>query len=118
MSWRVSSDTSADPCRIGRGTTYHSGIAIAYATLDHILRHIRCRTLFATHYHELCDILQAEARDGKGGVEYWFTDLDESVSLLPPLALCVSRAHALGRTDDSLTRTNLNPESTENHTPL
>lgn len=71
--------------RIGRGTAYHSGIAIAYATLHYILRHIGCRTLFATHYHELCDILQAEASANTdprvSEVEYWHTDLDESVSI-------------------------------------
>lgn len=70
--------------RIGRGTTYQSGIAIAYATLDHILRHIRCRTLFATHYHEVCDLLQGEGTDAKRGVEYWYTDLDESVGCFLP----------------------------------
>ncbi|KAL7420828.1 hypothetical protein Q5752_004781 [Cryptotrichosporon argae] len=42
---------------IGRGTTLHAGVSIAYATLDYILAHIKCRTLFATHYHELGDML-------------------------------------------------------------
>lgn len=58
---------------IGRGTTSTSGIAIAFATLDYLLRHIGCRTLFATHYHELADMLA-----GRDGVSFWCTDLDES----------------------------------------
>jgi DNA mismatch repair ATPase MutS len=64
---------------IGRGTTLHSGLSIAYATLDHILTKIRCRTLFATHYHEVADMLSLneQVRDG---VEFWCTDVDEVVS--------------------------------------
>ncbi|WVQ93833.1 hypothetical protein IAU59_000911 [Kwoniella sp. CBS 9459] len=48
---------------IGRGTTLQAGISIAYATLDHILREIKCRTLFATHYHELGRMLGHEILD-------------------------------------------------------
>lgn len=61
---------------IGRGTTLLSGISIAFATLDHILRHIGCRTLFATHYHELADMLSVEGKPVQG-VEFWSTDVDE-----------------------------------------
>ncbi|MEM7070913.1 MAG: DNA mismatch repair protein MutS [Pseudomonadota bacterium] len=38
---------------IGRGTATFDGLAIAWATLEHIHYHNRCRCLFATHYHEL-----------------------------------------------------------------
>ncbi len=38
---------------IGRGTATHDGLAIAWATLEHLHDANRCRTLFATHYHEL-----------------------------------------------------------------
>lgn len=40
---------------VGRGTSTYDGISIAWATCEHIRRHPRlgCRTLFATHYHEL-----------------------------------------------------------------
>lgn len=47
--------------RIGRGTTLQAGVSIAYATLDYLLKHIKCRTLFATHYHELADMLADRA---------------------------------------------------------
>lgn len=63
---------------IGRGTTLSSGLAIAYATLLHILGTTRCRTLFATHYHELADMLQVDGAD-RQGVEYWCTDVEEMV---------------------------------------
>ncbi|KAJ2779603.1 MutS protein 1 [Coemansia javaensis] len=38
---------------IGRGTATADGVAIAYATLRHLHDTVRCKTIFATHYHEL-----------------------------------------------------------------
>ncbi|KAJ2288506.1 MutS protein 1, partial [Coemansia sp. RSA 353] len=38
---------------IGRGTATADGTAIAYATLKYLHDHIRCKAVFATHYHEL-----------------------------------------------------------------
>jgi len=38
---------------IGRGTATYDGLAIAWATLEHLHDVNKCRTLFATHYHEL-----------------------------------------------------------------
>ncbi len=38
---------------IGRGTSTYDGISVAWSTLEWICSKIRCRTLFATHYHEL-----------------------------------------------------------------
>ena len=38
---------------IGRGTATYDGLAIAWSTLEHLHDICRCRTLFATHYHEL-----------------------------------------------------------------
>jgi DNA mismatch repair protein MutS len=38
---------------IGRGTATYDGLSIAWATLEHLHDMNRCRTLFATHYHEL-----------------------------------------------------------------
>lgn len=35
---------------LGRGTSTHDGLAIAQATLQHLLTHTRCLTLFVTHY--------------------------------------------------------------------
>jgi DNA mismatch repair protein MutS len=41
---------------IGRGTSTYDGLSIAWATLEHIHNFIMCRTLFATHYHELTQL--------------------------------------------------------------
>ncbi len=41
---------------VGRGTSTFDGVAIAWAVTEHLHRAVRCRTLFATHYHQLTDL--------------------------------------------------------------
>jgi len=41
---------------IGRGTSTFDGISIAWAVAEHILKELRARTLFATHYNELTEL--------------------------------------------------------------
>jgi DNA mismatch repair protein MutS len=38
---------------IGRGTATFDGLSIAWATIEHLHEQNRCRTLFATHFHEM-----------------------------------------------------------------
>lgn len=38
---------------IGRGTATFDGLSIAWACVEHLHEAVRCRGLFATHYHEL-----------------------------------------------------------------
>ena len=40
---------------LGRGTSTFDGYSIANAVLSNLTRKIKCRTLFATHYHMLLD---------------------------------------------------------------
>jgi DNA mismatch repair protein MutS len=47
---------------IGRGTSTFDGLAIAWATIERILRNNLSRTLFATHYHELTEIENANSK--------------------------------------------------------
>ncbi|NJL50716.1 MAG: DNA mismatch repair protein MutS, partial [Blastochloris sp.] len=41
---------------IGRGTATFDGLSIAWASLEHLHDTNRCRTLFATHFHELTQL--------------------------------------------------------------
>ncbi|MDG6094539.1 DNA mismatch repair protein MutS [Acetobacter sp. AN02] len=41
---------------IGRGTATLDGLAIAWAVLEALHSSIRCRTIFATHFHELAQL--------------------------------------------------------------
>jgi DNA mismatch repair protein MutS len=41
---------------IGRGTSTYDGISLAWSVAEQLHEQIGCRTLFATHYHELTDL--------------------------------------------------------------
>jgi DNA mismatch repair protein MutS len=56
---------------IGRGTSTYDGLSIAQAVVEHIhdAPHLRCRTLFATHYHELTALAERLPRARNARVE-------------------------------------------------
>jgi DNA mismatch repair ATPase MutS len=68
---------------VGRGTTVKDGLAIAFATVHHLVVHNRCRALFATHFHELADLLAYSEVNHHGDgvfrdVGFFCTDVHET----------------------------------------
>jgi DNA mismatch repair ATPase MutS len=59
---------------IGRGTTPEDGTAVAFACLHHLYHINKCRTLFATHFHDLADMV---VKEEMGGVGFYCTDVEE-----------------------------------------
>jgi DNA mismatch repair protein MutS len=47
---------------VGRGTSTFDGLSIAWAVAEYLHDRIGCRTLFATHYHELCALAESRPR--------------------------------------------------------
>ena len=43
---------------IGRGTSTYDGVSIAWAVSEHLHNQVRCKTVFATHYHELTQLAE------------------------------------------------------------
>ncbi len=41
---------------VGRGTSTYDGVAIAWSIIEYLYSKIKCKTLFATHYHELIEL--------------------------------------------------------------
>jgi DNA mismatch repair protein MutS len=58
---------------IGRGTSTYDGVSLAWAVVEHLHDRIGCRTLFATHYHELTDLARtlADVRNLNVAVREW-----------------------------------------------
>lgn len=66
---------------VGRGTTVKDGLAIAFASVHHLVAQNQSSCLFATHFHELADMIGcSSAFEGKGvfrNVRYYCTDVNE-----------------------------------------
>lgn len=43
---------------VGRGTSTYDGLSIAWALVEHFIKQTKALTLFATHYHELIELIE------------------------------------------------------------
>ena len=44
---------------IGRGTSTYDGLSIAWSLVEHFVKNLKSLTLFATHYHELIQLVES-----------------------------------------------------------
>ncbi len=68
---------------IGRGTSTFDGVSIAWAVAEHLHDVVGCRTLFATHYHELQDL--ARERPGVRNLTVAVREVGDQVIFLRKL---------------------------------
>jgi len=65
---------------IGRGTSTFDGLSLAWAVAEHLHDGPGCRTLFATHYHELTEL--AAARKGVRNVNVQVREWNDEIVFL------------------------------------
>jgi DNA mismatch repair protein MutS len=68
---------------VGRGTSTYDGLAIAWAIAEYLHDVIGCRGMFATHYHELCEL--AALRSGVRNFNVAAREYGDSVVFLHKL---------------------------------
>ncbi|KAF9015364.1 muts domain V-domain-containing protein [Cyathus striatus] len=67
---------------VGRGTTVKDGLAIAFATVHHLVAVNKCRALFATHFHELSDMFgyseAVKSNELFNNIRFYCTNVEET----------------------------------------
>jgi DNA mismatch repair protein MutS len=74
---------------VGRGTSTYDGLSIAWGLVEHFINETKALTLFATHYHELIDVIEknknaknltVETINHKGNVQFLYRLIEEGAS--------------------------------------
>lgn len=65
---------------VGRGTSTFDGLSLAWAITEHLATRIGCRSLFATHYHEITEL--AELLDTVFNLNVAVRETEEQVAFL------------------------------------
>ena len=58
---------------LGRGTSTYDGMSLAGSIITYICKHLKCKTMFSTHYHEL-----TKMSDLYDGIKNVHVSIDES----------------------------------------
>lgn len=109
---------------VGRGTSTYDGMSIAWAILEYIASHIKAKTLFSTHYHELTSL---EGRiDGVKNYKVMVKEFAEGIIFLHKIgrgsanrSFGIEVAKLAGLPEELLSRANqilAHQESTANNT--
>lgn len=74
---------------VGRGTSTYDGLSIAWGLVEYFIKKVKALTLFATHYHELIDVvshfkeaknLTVQTYNHKGNVQFLYKLIEEPAS--------------------------------------
>ena len=74
---------------VGRGTSTYDGLSIAWGLVEHFIHETKALTLFATHYHELIDVvdkceaaknLTVETINHNGKVQFLYRLIEQAAS--------------------------------------
>lgn len=74
---------------VGRGTSTYDGLSIAWGLVEHFIEKTRALTLFATHYHELIEVVEGhvsaknltvETINHKGNVQFLYRLIEQAAS--------------------------------------
>jgi DNA mismatch repair protein MutS len=94
---------------IGRGTSTYDGVSLAWGITEYLHDHLGCRTLFATHYHELAQL--AERLPGLRNVNVRVQETADGIVFLHQIApgsadksYGIHVAHRAGVPEEVLTR--------------